>query len=120
MFIPGIFHIFSLCNNQLKIQSIMQIRKGTITGDLKLTLLKLGYPLPRFIFSDPRRNGKAVGVKISNRYYSPSQVQCIVQEMEKLGHQFIRVSKTDGSFGGHRFTFWKGDVYCKNLKKVLE
>ena len=47
----------------------------------------------------------------------------IVQEMEKLGHQFIRVSKTDGSygsFGGHRFTFWKGDMYCKNLEKVLE
>lgn len=101
----------------------MKVRKGTITGDLKLTLLKLGYPMSHWIFSDPRRNGKAVGVKISNRYYSPSQVQCIVQEMEKLGHQFIRVSKTDGSygsFGGHRFTFWKGDMYCKNLEKVLE
>lgn len=40
--------------------------------------------------------------------------------MEKLGHQFIRVSETKGTFGGHRLTFWKGDMYCKNLEKVLE
>ena len=98
----------------------MQVRKGTITGDLKLTLVRLGYPTAHWVFSDPRRDGRAVGVKMANKYYSPSQVQCIVQEMEKLGHKFIRVSITEGWFGGHRFTFWKGDAYCKGLEKVLE
>lgn len=98
----------------------MRIKEGTITGDLKLTLRKLNYPTSSLVFSDPRKKGQAVGVKITHRVYSPSQVQRIVQEMEKLGHQFIRDSSPKGFYGGHRFTFWKGSMYCKNLEKVLE
>lgn len=106
----------------------MKVRKGTITGDLKLTLLKLGYPMSHWIFSDPCMNKRAVSVKMTGRRYTPLQVQCVVQEMEKLGHKFVKDSDTSRfdnpnerqGWRGHRLTFWKGNMYCKNLEKVLE
>lgn len=106
----------------------MQVRKGTITGDLKLTLRKLNYPVATWVFSDPCMNKRAVSVKMTGRRYTPLQVQCVVQEMEKLGHKFVKDSDTSRfndpnkrqRWRGHRLVFWKGDVYCKNLEKVLE
>lgn len=117
----------------------VRIRKGTITGDLKLTLLQMGYTIPSTIFSDPCRKGRAVSVKLCGMQFTSRAVGEVVSHMEKLGHKFIKDNNTcrthkknkpyigksevlpySGYFDGHRLIFWKGDLYCKNLEKVLE
>lgn len=117
----------------------MKIKKGTITGDLKLTLLQLGYTIPSTIFSDPRKDKKAVSVKLCGIQYTSRSVKAIITQMERMGHEFIKDNNTcrthkankpylerfeilphSGYFDGHRFIFWKGDMYHRNLEKVLE
>lgn len=104
----------------------MQIKKGTITGDLKHILHTMGI-IPWMTFSDSIQKGKAVSVKLSGIRLHSSQVQFIVDAMSKMGHQLLfdkapALSKTQygRGFCGHRLAFWKGDLYCKNLEKVLE
>jgi len=83
------------------------MRKGTVTGDLRITLAELGVPSNQGVYSDPYTKGK-VGVKVCDIRLDDELKEIVKTKMEQKGYtfHFIRENST-GYFSGTRFCFSK-------------
>ena len=90
--------------------------KQTVTSELKKSITKVtGYIVQARTYSDPRKNGLAVGVKFCYTEYSQPIINQIVEDMESKGFKFAytRYNRTYIDFGGYstipgtRFCFYK-------------
>lgn len=90
--------------------------RQTVTSELKKSITKVtGYIVQAMTFSDPRKNGLCVGVKICNTEYSQPIINQIVEDMESKGFKlaYVRLNKVKygysvfGTIPGTRFCFYK-------------
>ncbi len=90
--------------------------KQTVTSELKKSITKVtGYIVQARTYSDPRKDGLAVGVKFCYTEYSQPIINQIVEDMESKGFKFAyarynKVKYDYGTFGtipGTRFCFYK-------------
>jgi hypothetical protein len=83
------------------------MRKGTVTGDLRITLAELGVPSNRGVYSDPYTKGK-VGVKVCDIRLDDQLKEVVKTKMEQKGYTFHFIRENNASyFSGTRFCFSK-------------
>ena len=73
--------------------------KQTVTSELKKSITKVtGYIVQENTYSDPRKNGLAVGVKLCYAEYSQPIINQIVEDMESKGFKlaYVRLNKKYG------------------------
>ena len=90
--------------------------KQTVTSELKKSITKVtGYIVQERTYSDPRKNGLAVGVKFCYAEYSQPIINQIVEDMESKGFKlaYVRLNRVKYDYGvfgtipGTRFCFYK-------------
>jgi hypothetical protein len=83
------------------------MRLGTVTGDLRSTLLELGVPSNQGVYSDPYTGGK-VGVKVCGVRLDDGLKEVVRSKMEQKGYTFHFIRENGyGVLGGTRFCFSK-------------
>ena len=89
--------------------------KNSVTSQLRKSIEKVtGYIMQERVYSDTRKNGLAVGVKVCYASYTYEQQNEIIVDMESKGYKlgFIRYNKSKRDSGyptieGIRFCFYK-------------
>jgi hypothetical protein len=91
-------------------------RQNSVTTQLKKSIEKVtGYIFQARVYSDVRKKGAAVGVKVCYTEYSQPIIDQIVADMESKGFKFAYsrynyTNRTPGYWStipGTRFTFYK-------------
>ena len=86
---------------------------NTVTSQLKKSIEKVtGYVFQAMVYSDTRKKGTAVGVKVCYTEYSQPIIDQIVEDMENKGYKFayVRYNKSKYNYPsvpGTRFCFYK-------------
>jgi hypothetical protein len=84
---------------------------NTVTSQLKKSIEKVtGYVFQAMVYSDTRKKGTAVGVKVCYTEYSQPIINQIVEDMENKGYKFAYVRYNNmgrGYVNGTRFCFYK-------------
>jgi hypothetical protein len=92
------------------------MKNQTVTSALRNSITKVtGYIMQERVYSDPRKKGLAVGVKVCYAQYSEPILWSIIQDMESKGFEFayVRHNKskrepgTYSTIPGTRFCFYK-------------
>jgi hypothetical protein len=85
--------------------------KNSVTSQLKKSITKVtGFVFQQLVFSDTRKNGLAVGVKVCFTEYSQPIINQIVDDMEAKGFKLAYVRYNNmgrGYVNGTRFCFYK-------------
>lgn len=87
--------------------------KNSVTSELKKSITKVtGLVFQQLVYSDTRKKGLAVGVKVCYTEYSQPIINQIVEDMQNKGFKFaytkFNKSKYDyPSVPGTRFCFYK-------------
>ena len=86
----------------------------TVTAELRKSINKVMKKDNLMVFSDPRLNKEAVGVKVVSLKFNPKQIHDIVNDMESKGFELAYVHKNvsgclyyGGYYNGTRFCFYK-------------
>jgi hypothetical protein len=89
---------------------------NTVTSQLRKSITKVtGNIMQEIVYSDPRKKGLAVGVKVCYAQYSQPIINQIVEDMESKGYKldYVRYNKSPygpgayNSIPGTRFCFYK-------------
>jgi hypothetical protein len=84
---------------------------NTVTSQLKKSIEKVtGYVFQAMVYSDTRKKGTAVGVKVCYTEYSQPIINQIVEDMENKGYKFAYARYNNmgrGYVNGTRFCFYK-------------
>lgn len=85
--------------------------KNSVTSELKKSITKVtGFVFQQLVYSDTRKNGLAVGVKVCFTEYSQPIINQIVDDMEAKGFKLAYVRYNNmgrGYVNGTRFCFYK-------------
>jgi hypothetical protein len=85
--------------------------KNSVTSELKKSITKVTRKVfQKSVFSDTRRSGLAVGVKVCSTKYSQPIIDQVVEDMQNKGFKlaYVRYNDLKGSwFNGTRFCFYK-------------
>ena len=85
--------------------------KNSVTSELKKSITKVtGYVFQQLVYSDTRKNGLAVGVKVCFTQYSQPIIDQVVEDMEAKGFKLAYVRYNNmgkGYVNGTRFCFYK-------------
>ena len=87
--------------------------KNSVTSELKKSITKVtGLVFQQLVYSDTRKKGLAVGVKVCFTQYSQPIIDQVVEDMEAKGFKFAYTKfnqSTNGypSVPGTRFCFYK-------------
>ena len=92
------------------------MKTQTVTSALRESITKVtGYIMQERVYSDPRKKGLAVGVKVCYAQYSKPIIDSIVEDMESKGYKFdyvrynaMRIEQGyNSTIPGTRFCFYK-------------
>ena len=92
------------------------MKTQTVTSALRESITKVtGYIMQERVYSDPRKKGLAVGVKVCYAQYDKPTIDKVVEDMESKGYKFdyVRYNKSPygpgpySSIPGTRFCFYK-------------
>ncbi len=92
------------------------MKNQTVTSALRESITKVtGYIMQERVYSDSRKKGLAVGVKVCYVSYPKITINSIVADMESKGYKlaYVRYNKskrepgTYSTIPGTRFTFYK-------------
>jgi len=87
--------------------------KNSVTSELKKSITKVtGFVFQQLVFSDTRKKGLAVGVKVCYTEYSQPILNQIVEDMEAKGFKLAYITFNKPTNGYHttpgtRFCFYK-------------
>jgi hypothetical protein len=85
--------------------------KNSVTSELKKSITKVtGLVFQQLVYSDTRKNGLAVGVKVCYTKYSQPIIDQIVEDMSNKGFKlaYVRYNNMgNGYVNGTRFCFYK-------------
>ena len=85
--------------------------KNSVTSQLKKSITKVtGLVFQQLVYSDTRKNGLAVGVKVCFTQYSQPIIDQVVEDMEAKGFKLAYVRYNNmgkGYVNGTRFCFYK-------------
>jgi len=90
--------------------------KNSVTSELRKSITKVtGKIMQERVYSDPRKNGLAVGVKVCYAQYSQPIINEIVEDMESKGYKldYVRYNAMRVEQGynsttpGTRFCFYR-------------
>jgi hypothetical protein len=91
--------------------------KNSVTSQLRKSITKVtGKIMQERVYSDPRKKGLAVGVKVCYAQYSDPIKNQIIDDMESKGYKldYVRYNQSNGgdpyawrSIPGTRFCFYK-------------
>ena len=85
--------------------------KNSVTSELKKSITKVtGLVFQQLVYSDTRKNGLAVGVKVCFTQYSQPIIDQVVEDMEAKGFKLAYVRYNNmgkGYVNGTRFCFYK-------------
>ena len=93
--------------------------KNSVTSQLKLSIEKVTGKKVGLVYSDPRKSGLAVGVKVCFTKYDQPIIDKVIEDMESKGykHAYTKYNQPDPnskyaqfySVPGQRFCFYKKD-----------
>ena len=94
--------------------------KNSVTSQLKLSIEKVtGKVFQQLVYSDSRKSGLAVGVKVCFTKYDQPIIDKVIEDMESKGykHAYTKYNQPDPnskyaqfySVPGQRFCFYKKD-----------
>ena len=86
------------------------MKNQTVTAALRKSIEKsTGYIMQEIVYSDGRKKGAAVGVKVCFAQYSQPILDAIIEDMESKGYKlaYIRYNNTKNCTPGTRFCFYK-------------
>ena len=87
--------------------------KNSVTSELKKSITKVtGLVFQQLVYSDTRKKGTAVGVKVCYTEYSQPIIDQIVEDMQNKGFKFAYTKFNKPKYGYHsvpgtRFCFYK-------------
>ena len=87
--------------------------KNSVTSQLKKSITKVtGSVFQQLVYSDARRSGLAVGVKVCYTQYSQPIIDQIVEDMQNKGFKLAYTKFNEPKYGYHsvpgtRFCFYK-------------
>ena len=91
--------------------------KNSVTSQLKLSIEKVtGNVFQQFVYSDSRKKGLAVGVKVCFTKYDQPIIDKVIEDMESKGyeHAYTKYNQSNStsiyawrSIPGQRFCFYK-------------
>ena len=85
--------------------------KNSVTSELKKSITKVtGKVFQQLVYSDTRRSGLAVGVKVCFTQYSQPTIESIVEDMQSKGFKlaYVRYNHLHKwSTPGTRFCFYR-------------
>lgn len=86
------------------------MKKHSVTSELRKSIAKVTkYPRKLDVFSDSRKDKKAVGVKVVGFMCTHEEEASIVKDMESKGFKLDYISYNEGGYGfytGTRFCFY--------------
>ena len=92
------------------------MKTQTVTSALRESITKVtGYIMQERVYSDPRKKGLAVGVKVCYAQYDKPTIDKVVEDMESKGYKFdyvrynaMRVEQGyNSTIPGTRICFYK-------------
>ncbi len=98
---------------------------NTVTSQLRKSITKVtGNIMQEIVYSDPRKKGLAVGVKVCYAQYSQPIINQIVEDMESKGYKldYVRYNKPTNGYRttpGTRFCFYKLGVHPDINSQIL-
>jgi len=87
--------------------------KNSVTSELKKSITKVtGHVFQQLVYSDTRKKGLAVGVKVCYTQYSQPIIDQIVEDMESKGYKFAYSRYNQSKYNypsvpGTRFCFYR-------------
>jgi hypothetical protein len=87
--------------------------KNSVTSELKKSITKVtGFVFQQLVYSDTRKNGLAVGVKVCYTEYSQPIIDQVVEDMSNKGFKLAYTTYNKPRYGYHsvpgtRFCFYK-------------
>jgi site-specific DNA-cytosine methylase len=86
------------------------MKNQTVTAALRQSIVKAtGYIMQEIVYSDTRKKGTAVGVKVCYAQYSQPIQDAIIEDMESKGYKlaYVRYNNQKYCVPGTRFCFYK-------------
>ncbi len=87
--------------------------KNSVTSELKKSITKVtGHVFQQLVYSDTRKKGLAVGVKVCFTQYSQPIIDQIVEDMSNKGFKLAYTKYNQSKYGYHsvpgtRFCFYR-------------